>query len=421
MVVTLLALTIGGIAVISTRVVHQEIRKFEVDVRVPMGSSLRDYYRKQGSWSGVAPALAAFARERRSEAVLFDAQRRLVAATIHPTRMELSAGGRLTIIDGPMKKVVQGPLRVADGAGYLFLLPRDELPTPRRALDRAFVWIFSGAALFGIAVAVLIARWVTVPIERLTEATRRMERGDLSVRVKPGGGPELAALATGFNAMAAALDRNEALRRRMVTDVAHELRAPLTNIRCELESMQDGLTSPTPERIASLHEETMHLARLVDDLQELSLAEAGALEIVAQPIAVAALARRATTAMDVATDGPEDLIVMADPTRAVQILTNLLTNAVTYSSDVRLQWRREGDEALIQVVDRGVGIPADQLPHIFERFYRVDPSRSRHTGGAGLGLSIVKQLVLAHGGRVWAESTPGQGSTVSFTLPTSSS
>ncbi len=220
-----------------------------------------------------------------------------------------------------------------------------------------------------------------------------MERGDLSVRVERGGGPELAALATGFNAMAAALDQNEALRRRMVTDVAHELRAPLTNIRCELESMQDGLTSPTPERIASLHEETMHLARLVDDLQELSLAEAGALEIVPQPIAVAALARRATAAMNVAIDGPEDLIVMADPTRAVQILTNLLTDAIAYSSDVRLQWRREGDEAVIQVVDRG----------------------------AGLGLSIVKQLVLAHGGRVWAESTPGQGSTFSFTLSLASS
>src|SRR5206468_1998593 len=121
-----------------------------------------------------------------------------------------------------------------------------------------------------------------------------------------------------------------------------------------------------------------------------------------------------------ATDGREALLVRADPTRAVQSLTNLLTNAIAYSSDVRLQWRREGSEAVIQVVDRGVGIAADQLPHIFERFYRVDPSRSRHTGGAGLGLSIVKQLVLAHGGRVWVESTPGQGSTFSFTLPTSS-
>ncbi|HEV2721030.1 MAG TPA: ATP-binding protein [Thermoanaerobaculia bacterium] len=337
MVVALLAVTIGGIAVFSTRVVHTEIRKIQIN-------------------------------------------------GVRSTRLESSE------------------------------LP----PLPRRALDQKLVLIFAGAVLFGVAMAVLIARWVTVPIERMTAATRRMERGDLSVRVAAAGGPELGALAHGFNAMAAAVQRNEELRRRMVTDVAHELRAPLTNIRCELESMQDGLTAATPERIASLHEETMHLARLVDDLQELSLAEAGALEIAPQPVAVAALARRAAATMNVALDGAEDVMVMADPTRAVQILTNLLTNARTVSDDVRVQWRRDGHQARIDVIDRGPGIAADQLPHLFERFYRVDPSRSRRTGGAGLGLSIVKQLVEAQGGRVWAESAPGEGSTFSFTLPLAS-
>jgi signal transduction histidine kinase len=399
MVVALLAVTIGGIAVISTRVVHTEIRKFEVDVRVPVAAAPpRD-----------AATLAAFARARHADAVLFDARRHLVAQTL-PGRAEMSADGTLTLVDNVGRRMVRGALRAGDG--YLFLLPREELPTPRRAVDRAFVWIFSIALLFGVVMAVAIGRWITVPIERLTDATRRMERGDLSARVAPGGGPELAALATGFNAMAAALDRNETLRRRMVTDVAHELRAPLTNIRCELESMQDGLSAMN---VASLHEEVMHLSRLVDDLQTLSLAEAGALEIAPRPVSVAALVRRASAT--VAAEGPEDLLVMADPTRVVQILTNLLTNAQTYSSDVRVRWRREGDEALIEVIDRGPGIAADQLPHIFERFYRVDPSRSRHTGGAGLGLPIVKQLVLAQGGRVWAESRPGEGSTFSFTLP----
>ncbi|HEY6138021.1 MAG TPA: ATP-binding protein [Thermoanaerobaculia bacterium] len=403
MVVALLAVTIGGIAVISTRVVHREIRKLEVDVRVPARAA-----------PATPATLTAFAREHHADGVLFDAQRHLVAATFHPSRMELSADGTLTIVDGMAKKMLRGGLRTADG-GYLFLLPKDDLPTPRRALDRAFVWIFSVAALAGIAMAVAIARWIANPIERLTAATRRMERGDLTVRVAPGGGPELGALAHGFNAMAAALDRNEALRRRMVTDVAHELRAPLTNIRCELESMQDGLTAATPERIASLHEETMHLARLVDDLQTLSLAEAGALEIAPQPVAVASLVRRASAS--VAADGPPDLVVMADPTRTVQILTNLLTNAMHVSDDVRVSWRRDGNEARIDVIDRGPGIAADQLPHLFERFYRVDPSRSRHTGGAGLGLAIVKQLVQAQGGRVWAESAVGVGSTFSFTMP----
>lgn len=404
MVVALLAVTIGGIAVISTRLVHQEIRRLEVDVRVPAASTPPHD----------AATLAAFARERHVDAVLFDAQRHLIAATIHPARMELSGEDTLTIVDGATKRMIRGGLHVA-GGGHLFLLPKDDLPTPRSALDRAFVWIFSIAALVGIAMAVAIARWIANPIERLTGATRRMERGDLTVRVEPGGGPELAALAHGFNAMAAALDRNEALRRRMVTDVAHELRAPLTNIRCELESMQDGLTAATPERIASLHEETMHLARLVDDLQTLSLAEAGALEIAPQPVSVAALVRRASAS--VATDGPPDLVVMADPTRTVQILTNLLTNATHYSDDVRVSWRRDGGEARIDVIDRGPGIAAEQLPHLFERFYRVDPSRARHTGGAGLGLAIVKQLVQAQGGRVWAESEVGVGSRFSFTLP----
>src|ERR1051326_7877463 len=386
-------------AAVSTRVGLTEIRKVEVDVRVPVAAAPpRD-----------AATLAAFARARHADAVLFEARRHLVAQTL-PGRAEMSADGTLTLVDNVGRRMVRGALRAGDG--YLFLLPREELPTPRRAVDRAFVWIFSIALLFGVVMAVAIGPWITVPNERLTDATRRMERGDLSARVAPGGGPELAALATGFNAMAAALDRNETLRRRMVTHVAHELRAPLTNIRCELESMQDGLSAMN---VASLHEEVMHLSRLVDDLQTLSLAEAGALEIAPRPVSVAALVRRASAT--VAAEGPEDLLVMADPTRVVQILTNLLTNAQTYSSDVRVRWRREGDEALIEVIDRGPGIAADQLPHIFERFYRVDPSRSRHTGGAGLGLPIVKQLVLAQGGRVWAESRPGEGSTFSFTLP----
>jgi two-component system sensor histidine kinase BaeS len=277
--------------------------------------------------------------------------------------------------------------------------------------------------------AIAIARWISVPVERLTAAARRMEAGDLTVRVEPAGGAELAELARGFNAMAAALDRTEEQRKRMVSDVAHELRAPLTNIRCELESMQDGLTALTPERIASLHDETMHLAHLVDDLQDLALADAGRLEIEAQPVAIAALARRAAAGMEmharergvtIHCDGSDDLLVLADPRRAVQILTNLLANAVAHMEtpgDVRVAWERSGDEAIIRVIDSGAGIPADELPRIFERFYRVDDSRSRATGGAGLGLPIVRQLVAAHGGRVWAESELGKGSTFSFTLP----
>jgi signal transduction histidine kinase len=446
MVAALLAVIIGSLAIISTRVAHYEIRKFEVEVhagrRPLMPNAISDYYRKHRSWDGVAPAVEAFARAAASDVALFDEHNRLVAASNELRSATLAlADGTLTITrsigGGRTRELIRGPqMIVRDGnggtAGSIFILPphKDTLPGPTRSLDRSFFWIFLGATLFGIVMAIAIARWISVPVERLTAAARRMESGDLAVRVEPAGGAELAALAHGFNAMAAALDRNEEQRKRMVSDVAHELRAPLTNIRCELESMQDGLTAPTPERIASLHEETMHLAHLVDDLQDLALAEAGRLEIDAQPVAVAALAKRAAAGMEMRArergvairfEGDDDVIVLADAHRAVQILTNLLGNAVAHMEkpgDVRIAWERSGDDIIIRVIDTGTGIAAEELPRIFERFYRVDVSRSRTTGGAGLGLSIVRQLVAAHGGRLWAESELGAGSTFSFALPT---
>jgi signal transduction histidine kinase len=446
MVAALVAVTIGTTAIISTRVAHYEIRKFDVEVhagrRPLMPSAIADYYRKHRSWAGVEPAIEAMSGASGSDIALFDDHDRLAATSkaLRGATLDLGRDGTLTITrtigGGHARELIRGPqmtVRDASGAvaGSIFILPRhnDALPPPTRSLDRSFFWIFLGATLFGIAMAIAIARWISVPVERLTAAARRMESGDLAVRVEPAGGAELAELARGFNAMAAALDRNEEQRKRMVSDVAHELRAPLTNIRCELESMQDGLTSPTSERIASLHEETMHLAHLVDDLQDLALAEAGRLDIDAQPVSVASLARRGAAGMEmrarergvtIRVEGGDDVIVLADARRTVQILTNLLANAVAHmakAGEVRITWERNASEVVIRVKDAGVGIPPEELPRIFERFYRVDVSRSRSTGGAGLGLSIVRQLVAAQGGRVWAESVVGAGSTFSFSLP----
>ena len=446
MVAALLAVTIGSVAIISTRVAHYEIRKFDLEVhagrapRAPL--AIGQYYRAHGSWAGVQPVIEQAARSGESDVVVFDGQRKLVGtsnAVLRDARL-MPDGGLMIERRSPAgltRELIRGPQMIVrdnsgSTAGSIFILPRQgktpELQ-PMRALDRSFFLIFLGATIFGVLMAIAIARWISVPVERLTAAARRMESGDLAVRVEPAGGAELAALAHGFNAMAAALDRNEEQRRRMVSDVAHELRAPLTNIRCELESMQDGLTSPTPDRIASLHEETMHLAHLVDDLQDLALAEAGRLEIDAQPVAIAAMARRAAAGMEtrarergviIRCGGDDDVIVLADARRTVQILTNLLANAVAHMEtpgEVRIEWERSEGEAIIRVIDSGTGIPAEEIPRIFERFYRVDVSRSRATGGAGLGLPIVRQLVAAHGGRVWAESEVGVGSAFSFTLP----
>ena len=298
MVAALVAVTIGSVAVISTRVAHYEIRKFDVEVRtarrpLPV-AAIVDYYHAHGTWSGVQPVIDRVSRSAGMDVLLFDSSRALIASSssaLRDAHFNLASDGTLTIDRqtpaGRRRELIRGPqmnVRDAKGgtAGSVFILPLQgahaELP-PMRSLDRSFFWIFLCATLFGIVMAIAIARWISVPVERLTAAARRMESGDLTVRVDPAGGAELAALARGFNAMATALDRTEEQRKRMVSDVAHELRAPLTNIRCELESMQDGLTAPTPERIASLHDETMHLAHLVDDLQDLALADAGRLEI----------------------------------------------------------------------------------------------------------------------------------------------
>jgi signal transduction histidine kinase len=455
LVAALLALIIGGVAVVSTRVVHHEIRKIQVEAVTggkwaQWAEPVREHYRAHDSWDGIQTVLERVSKEAGSPLVLFDGSHQLLAVapeTFRTSQPTMAADESLTwerrLPAGRFRRAIHGPQAVirdpAGGtAGFLFILPADHLPDhpadqepqqPVRVVDLWFFWTFLIAAVAGVLMAVAIARWTTRPILRLTAATRQMEGGDLTVRVTPSGGRELAELAQSFNAMAAALDRNEELRRRMVSDVAHELRAPLTNIRCELESMQDGLTQPTRERIESLHEETMQLARLVDDLQDLALAEAGRLELAPERVELAALVRRAASGLErealqhavrIVEEGPADLHVRADPRRVVQIITNLLSNAVTHMQqpgEVRITWERSGAEAVVKVIDEGVGIPAADLARIFERFYRVDPSRSRATGGAGLGLSIVQQLVAAHGGRVWAESEVGRGSTFGFTLP----
>src|SRR5947209_2294372 len=227
----------------------------------------------------------------------------------------------------------------------IFVIRKAEDSRSTSSLDRSFFFIFAGATVFGVVMALFVARWISVPVERLTAAARRMEGGDLTVRVEPSGGAELSELATSFNAMAAAIDRNEEVRRRMVTDVAHELRAPLTNLRCELESIQDGLTAASTERIASLHDEVMHLSALVEDLQDLSLADAGKLEIDTQRVNVAEVVRRAVAGMGVpiAVNGDEDVFVNADPRRVVQILINLVSNAIvarrpTEDEAIKVTW-----------------------------------------------------------------------------------
>jgi signal transduction histidine kinase len=281
-----------------------------------------------------------------------------------------------------------------------------------------------------LGLALMFSRRVVRPVEALTAAARRMAQGDLDQRVAIQGDDEIGQLAVAFNAMAEGLTRTEQLRRTMVADVAHELRTPLTNLRGYLEALRDGVATPDAEVLGSLHDEAVFLSQLVDDLQDLALSDAGQLTLRRELVDANELLAGAVRAVEpqarhqavtLALRGIAGRVdVWADARRVRQILRNLLSNALAYTpagGNVTVVAAAEAGRLAVQVRDTGVGIPPEHVGNIFERFYRVDGSRARTTGGAGIGLAVVKQLVDAHGGAVSVESVVGQGTTFSFTLP----
>ena len=263
-------------------------------------------------------------------------------------------------------------------------------------------------------------------------ASRRIAEGEYEHRVSIHTRDELGMLASSFNTMAEKLEQVETMRRRLIGDVAHELRTPLTVIKGSMEALQDGIIPATPETYAQVAAETDRLGRLVDDLQEVSRVESGALDLHFEQVSVQELAetihKRLSTAYShkgvvLTLDIPGMLPpVRADLDRLLQVTINLLMNALQYTSTggmVKFSAQAQGKEVLFRIIDDGIGIPAEHLPHIFDRFYRADRSRSRKAGGgSGIGLTICRHLVEAHAGRIWVESPgEGQGSTFFFTIP----
>lgn len=336
-----------------------------------------------------------------------------------PQRIPLN--DRLNHIPEPLPIAVQRPLNPGQDpieAGFI------------SAVNRSLILAVTAAGIMSLVLTIVFSRRILGPIETLTTAAREMEKGDLSRRVQVRSKDEIGQLTHAFNAMADGLERVEQLRRNMVSDVAHELRTPLTSIRGYLEAMRDGVTDPTPRLIGSLHEEALLLNRLIDDLQELALVEAGQISLVTQRMGLSEIVEKATSAIELelidkeltlCCDIPADLPpIEVDPERIGQVLRNLLNNAIRHTpagGKISITATAANDEILVAVRDTGTGIAPEHLPYIFERFFRADRSRNRATGGAGLGLTIVKQLVKAHGGRIWAESTTGLGSVFTFALP----
>ncbi|MDP6103010.1 MAG: ATP-binding protein, partial [Dehalococcoidia bacterium] len=265
----------------------------------------------------------------------------------------------------------------------------------------------------------------------LSLAARRLGQGDLSQRVSAEGRDEVAYLGSTFNSMAEDLEKAEQQRRSLMADVAHELRTPLSNIQGYLEAVRDGLLQPDADTIDTIYHQALHLAHLIEDLRLLAMAEAGALRLDIQLESLEELLSKSVEAVrpraeardvSLSLETPSDLsLVKMDRTRVAQVIGNLLENAIIHTPQggrvtVLAEVMSDGMVRVV-VADTGDGIPGEGLTQVFERFYRIDPSRNRSTGGAGLGLTIAKKLVEAHGGTIHAESEPGNGSLFIFELP----
>ena len=289
----------------------------------------------------------------------------------------------------------------------------------------------AGLAVAGVVVAAAlgtawIARRVSHPVQLLTGASLQLAAGRLDVRVPDRGQDDLGRLATSFNAMAEALQRSEERQRRLIADVAHELRTPLSNLRGYLEGLADGVIEPDRELFASLHEETLLQRRILDDLQVLALAEAGDLGYVTTEVDLAELAEAAATAhravaanagIELVVDAPVPVLVRADGDRLRQVLGNLLSNAIRYTDAGGRVEIQVDPGAVLRVRDTGAGMTPAEVARAFDRFWRADPARQRATGGSGLGLTIARRIVNDQGGSLDADSTPGLGTTFTVRLP----
>ncbi|MEU1225513.1 ATP-binding protein [Streptomyces sp. NPDC005828] len=291
--------------------------------------------------------------------------------------------------------------------------------------------VAAGVAAAVLACALLLGRAVLRPVRALTAASRGLGEGDLGRRVPASGKDEIGELGRSFNRMADSLQDSEERQRRLVGDIAHELRTPLANLRGYLEALQDGVLEADAELFDSLHEEVLLQQRIVDDLQDLALAEAGALTYHRRPLdarelveacrtAHSARAAAAGVALEVTGAGPGTVRLHGDPDRLRQALGNLVGNAVRHTAPgggVRLELEERDERVRIAVRDTGSGIPAADLPHLFDRFWRADAARGRATGGSGLGLSIARQIVADHHGAVEVASEVGVGSVFTVVLP----
>jgi two-component system sensor histidine kinase BaeS len=439
---------VGIVAILAERVAEAEFRRYAFthggtwDQKV---TELAAYYASHGSWEGVQDALSSgqgLGRQQgrgqgggwgmgagKLDFRLADSAGQVVGDTASPPSGTVSQAELASNLPIEVQGQVIGYLLpVAPPQASQFLdLPQTQFLTRIQGA----LWVAALAALAtALVVGGLLFRSIIAPLRRLTAASQAITKGDLSARASIQGRDEVAQLADAFNRMAESLTRAEEARQNQTADIAHELRTPLTVLQGTLEAMLDGVYPVERKSLLAALAQVRMLARLVEDLRLLALADAGRLRVDVAPLDLGAFLQEVVEAhqvqahervVDLALEMPPDLPrVRADRDRLAQVMANLLSNALRYVPEgghvaVRAMVRRR--EVVVAVVDDGPGVRPEDLPHLFERFWRGDPARRRSRGGSGLGLTIARHIVEAHGGRVWAELAPGGGLGVAFALP----
>lgn len=412
------------------------------------------YFERVGSWQGARAAFAGLGRPRQGPPPARDQTRP------PPPRQEQGSARRdgvlppFVLVDqqglvvlpaagyrvgdrAPEQRVAEGTPVVVEGAvvGTVFLTDQIQQlgPGEQRYLARtgqAVLFAALGALAIALVLGLFFARTYTRPLRQLTAATRALARGDLEQEVPVRTQDELGALTMAFNQLSTDLAQANALRRQMTADIAHDLRTPLTVLYGYLDALREGALPPTPARFETLFAQVKQLSGLVDDLRTLSLADAGALtlhrsleapaallERVVQSFAGQAQERGVALTMAAVEELPECSV---DAEQMMRVLGNLVSNALRYTpADGRITLTAQAHDGAVQILveDTGEGIPAEALPHLFHRFYRIDASRTQQEGESGLGLAIAQKIVEAHSGTIAVESELGQGMTFTITLP----
>jgi len=441
---------IGGSLLLAGRTTADEFRRYARDSGnesrwEETAANLAGYYAAHGSWDGIASLF----RRGQGRGAGAGPPLRLADATGRIVADQTGAGVGQTASAGELEAGL--PILVDGELAGTLLTPSGEWLTVEQQsfLEqmRVTLIVSGGAALVvALVLGALLVRSITRPLQQLTDASRTIAAGDLDTRVSVRSRDEVGQLAAAFNQMAADLARAEKARRNQTADVAHELRTPLTVIQGALEAMLDGVYPTDRENLQAALAQTHTLSRLVEDLRLLALADAGQLYLHTATLDLVPFLQEMVEThqiqaqeqgVDLALEMPASLpLVEADRDRLAQVMGNLLSNALRYVPEgghvtVRAEAQgpvlpvpsgaegngAEGREVIVTVTDDGPGVPSEDLPHLFERFWRGDRARRRATGGSGLGLTITRSLVEAHGGRLWAESVEGEGSTFAFALP----